>query len=257
MCQRGSIQGISSQSRFFLIFVLRTVTQNNRETAAVPVGQILFTQQVMEQFRRLKPIREIQNYQSEKKKQWLIVHRFRRIFGKEMEAIQDGTSNTVAVSEIVTQTSSNDASVRSGVAKLTIHSGLTLYLSRCVAVRDPNDNSKIASAYVGTTNMHRGMVWTDGQPGETGFCTLMPPNSPSCSPNGSSDAWCVGTASSNHTGGVNAGYIDGSVHFISETIDTNGSPDVAQGPNLQGKSPCGVWGALGSIAGGETTVSVP
>ncbi|MDR1385336.1 MAG: DUF1559 domain-containing protein [Planctomycetaceae bacterium] len=192
------------------------------------------------------------------KKEETIAHRapFSPNLWKGIEAIQDGTSNTVAVSEIVTQTSPNDASVRSGVAKLTIHSDLTLYLSRCVAVRDPNDNSKIASAYIGTTNMHRGMVWTDGQPGETGFCTLMPPNSPSCSPNGSPDAWCVGTASSNHTGGVNAGYFDGSVHFISETIDTNGSPDIAQGPDLQGKSPCGVWGALGSIAGGET-VSVP
>jgi hypothetical protein len=42
---------------------------------------------------------------------------------------------------------------------------------------------------------------------------------------------------------------DGSVHFISETIDT-GNLGVQQ-PN-DGRSRYGVWGALGSKAGGET-----
>ncbi len=43
--------------------------------------------------------------------------------------------------------------------------------------------------------------------------------------------------------------LDGSVHFISETID---SGDLTQGLVQSGKSPYGVWGALGSRNGGES-----
>jgi hypothetical protein len=41
---------------------------------------------------------------------------------------------------------------------------------------------------------------------------------------------------------------DGSVRFISETIDTNNLALTHPG---SGPSPYGVWGALGSKAGGE------
>ncbi|MDR2706205.1 MAG: DUF1559 domain-containing protein [Planctomycetaceae bacterium] len=52
----------------------------------------------------------------------------------------------------------------------------------------------------------------------------------------------------NHSGGVNAGMLDGSVRFISDTIDCNGA---SSGQVTSGKSPYGVWGALGTPAGGE------
>jgi prepilin-type processing-associated H-X9-DG protein len=183
---------------------------------------------------------------------------------KELTAITDGTSNTVAISEAVTPASNRDVSVRAGAARLTFHSGFTLYSTRCYNVRDPSDRNRIASSYavVWTSGApeknawQRCMKWTDGQPGRSAFNTIMPPNSPTCSPNGSNDAWAILTVSSNHPNGVNAGFFDGSVHFISENINTNGSPDHTQGPTLTGQSPCGVWGALGSIAGGEA-VSIP
>ena len=68
------------------------------------------------------------------------------------------------------------------------------------------------------------------------------------------------SASSNHTGGVNIGIGDGSVQFISDTINarTTGLA-AADDPFLTGKevtsgiSPYGVWGALGSKNGGEST----
>jgi hypothetical protein len=44
---------------------------------------------------------------------------------------------------------------------------------------------------------------------------------------------------------------DGSVRFVSETIDA-GSPNSYA--VTTGKSPYGVWGAMGSPAGGETNV---
>ena len=56
-------------------------------------------------------------------------------------------------------------------------------------------------------------------------------------------------AGSHHAGGVQVTLVDGSVKFISETID-NGDLDE---PNVtSGKSPYGTWGALGTRGGGET-----
>jgi prepilin-type processing-associated H-X9-DG protein len=57
------------------------------------------------------------------------------------------------------------------------------------------------------------------------------------------------TASSQHTGGVHALMADGSVRFISENIDTG---NLGVGTSGGAKSPYGVWGALGTRAGGET-----
>jgi prepilin-type processing-associated H-X9-DG protein len=56
-------------------------------------------------------------------------------------------------------------------------------------------------------------------------------------------------ASSQHPGGVNAVFADGSIHFINQNINTGNR---AAPPALPGAgSPYGVWGALGSIDGGE------
>jgi prepilin-type processing-associated H-X9-DG protein len=82
-----------------------------------------------------------------------------------------------------------------------------------------------------------------------GLTTVLPPNSPSCLFGSSWMGPGIVSATSNHPGGVNTLYADGSVQFTSETIDSGqvGSPEAAGGP-----SPYGVWGALGSKSGGET-----
>lgn len=62
----------------------------------------------------------------------------------------------------------------------------------------------------------------------------------------------MGTAASRHPGGVQVTYADGSVAFISETIDAgNQTVDDVEGPGSR-KSPYGVWGAMGSRNGTET-----
>jgi prepilin-type processing-associated H-X9-DG protein len=98
--------------------------------------------------------------------------------------------------------------------------------------------------------------------------TVTPPNSPAWSVDGTN----AGNShqdrregfyppSSYHTGGVNAAFGDGSVHFIPDTIDwqsNSGNSGIVSGANAgyalpvrDGTSPFGVWGALGSRSGGE------
>ena len=55
-------------------------------------------------------------------------------------------------------------------------------------------------------------------------------------------------ASSNHPGGVNAVFADGSVRFINQNINCG---NAAAAPVTNGKSPYGIWGALGSTEGKE------
>jgi prepilin-type processing-associated H-X9-DG protein len=102
-------------------------------------------------------------------------------------------------------------------------------------------------------NDHFGTRWADGR-GPSSFSTILPPNSPSCSGAGVDyDARMMVAASSYHSGGVNVSLGDGSVRFISETINY-GTIDAATTPVASGESPFGVWGALGSINGGEAKV---
>ena len=87
-----------------------------------------------------------------------------------------------------------------------------------------------------------------------GFHTVLPPNSPSCW--GSHDFGVgVFTPSSEHTGGIQLALTDGAVCFISETINI-GTGEASVTPATGGRSPFGVWGAIGSKAGGESE-SVP
>ncbi len=98
-----------------------------------------------------------------------------------------------------------------------------------------------------------GSLWCDGQAERVGFNTVLPPNAPSCVNDGNVNADANGgilNAASNHPGGVNAVFADSSVHFINQNINTGNKAFPPSGPGIG--SPYGVWGALGSIDGGET-----
>ncbi|MBQ2850375.1 MAG: DUF1559 domain-containing protein [Thermoguttaceae bacterium] len=115
----------------------------------------------------------------------------------------------------------------------------------------------------------RGKRWGDGRLPFAAFSTILPPNSPNCALGQVGDDGAnlqLLSASSAHSGGVNVAFVDGAVRFVSDEIDCgrltldesfhlDGSfaPD---GPRCvaSGKSPFGVWGALGSRFGGETDV---
>jgi prepilin-type processing-associated H-X9-DG protein len=92
------------------------------------------------------------------------------------------------------------------------------------------------------------------------FTTILPPNSASCLIGESGISYHVTagiwTPGSEHGGGAQFTFADGSVRFISETIDSGNLATVAPTRDGGGPSPYGVWGALGTRLGGET-VAVP
>jgi hypothetical protein len=96
-----------------------------------------------------------------------------------------------------------------------------------------------------------GRLWADGQAERVGFTTILPPNAPSCvydaNVNADSNGGVLSPASY-HPGGVMGLIADGSVRFVPETINCG---NLATGWVATGPSPYGVWGAMGSVGGGE------
>ena len=106
-------------------------------------------------------------------------------------------------------------------------------------------------------SQERGLNWVDGMPLYTGFNTILPPNRELVLSAARDDCWGVLPPSSYHEGGVSVALVDGSVRFISDTIDAgnNHEPTVyPDSPNPPGsRSPFGVWGAMGTRASSELT----
>jgi prepilin-type N-terminal cleavage/methylation domain-containing protein/prepilin-type processing-associated H-X9-DG protein len=168
-----------------------------------------------------------------------------------MNWITDGTSNTIAMSEKTTAGWYNGRMANGEDVKTA-----TVYNFPSV-INNPGScySQARGSSYIGVNVKSKfGSIWTDGQAEVVGFNTVLPPNGPSCnndSNSGSADATGGAiTAGSNHPGGVNGVFADGSVRFVNQNINCGNlsSPQVIAGP-----SPYGVWGALGSIAGKEAT----
>jgi len=175
---------------------------------------------------------------------------FGRIRHKGVKDITDGTSNTLAVSEsLIGAVAGRSRMVKGGLA--TAVTGLHTNPMGCYALIDPNDPKR----YTGTVTGSRGVYWGEGHGNINGITTVIPPNGPSCACGESQ--WCywgIFTPNSNHPGGVNGLFCDGSCHFISETIDSGDlSAQEPEAARLT-RSPYGVWGALGSRMGGEPDV---
>ncbi len=158
----------------------------------------------------------------------------------------DGTSNTIAMAEM--QTPPSLASKKLGTVAITGGDAASTPLA-CRALF-------VNGAYTVNVNSDvgiRGGRWADGAALFTRFNTMLPPNSPSCME--ADNHWLGGmySAGSNHTGGVQAAFGDGSVHFMSQSIDS-GNQGASQ--SLGGFSPYGVWGALGTKSSGEVGVAL-
>ena len=173
-----------------------------------------------------------------------------------LASVTDGTSNTMAFSEINVTSGDNDMNYKTTVVYVTSLKSKTP--SACLATRGENGMTNVTTVY----NL-KGRRWMDARSGCSNFTACLPPNSPSCvgSGGGSKDDWSMISASSNHSGGVNVAMLDGSVRFVSETVDC-GNITTIMGGSLNtdgadyawaGKSERGVWGAMCTPGKGETT----
>jgi prepilin-type processing-associated H-X9-DG protein len=166
--------------------------------------------------------------------------------------VTDGLSNTVAFSERVV--GADIANVKGGFAQSSgVVAGGT-GLPGMLAIVPLNCKSVAISGSRYTTPASgdlTGRYYSDGSSVAAGFNTILPPNSPSCAAAGtaSQESRIIAPPTSFHPGGANVCMLDGSVQFVSETIDCG---DLTKGLVQSGKSPYGVWGALGSRNGGES-----
>lgn len=168
--------------------------------------------------------------------------------------ITDGLSKTILFSESAIA-SGNPKSVLGSVTLLSSVNHWTAP-SSCLVLFSGTELIGSADA------TSSGIQWAGSANFFTAFFTTIRPNGPTCS-----DSWnggnAVPAASSYHTGGVNVAMCDGAVRFINEGIDAGdanvnrvtpvgpgGDPTTYRGPSLRG-----VWGAMGSIAGGEGVAS--
>ena len=180
----------------------------------------------------------------------------------DMSAVKDGTSNTIAISEARRPSGTQDIaamfySAASGPRNMSMGELTALFSRGVYNVPNEADTTPAANA------IQRGYNWANGEPRFIGFSTVLPPNSGNFASDASSDAnaWVLGAASSNHSGGAGAARLDGSVSFVSSSVSTGSetnpvrrlpdSHDTAVFRNLT-ESQWGVWGALGTANGKES-----
>jgi hypothetical protein len=162
----------------------------------------------------------------------------------QIAQIRDGLSNTIMTGEIASFSEHNRIQ---GSIKTNLTINNTTPPTNCLAFV-AGDTYNPPTGDQGW----RGGGWCLGAMAHSGFNTVLPPNGPSCNNWRTTDDGFY-SAQSYHPGGVTVGLADGSVRFINETVDTGNLSLTHPGT---GPSPYGVWGTLGSRAGGES-LSLP
>jgi prepilin-type N-terminal cleavage/methylation domain-containing protein len=190
---------------------------------------------------------------------------------KGFEAATDGTSNTMISSERLGLSGSDSTGYdnkrpKEGSASITAAEGNITAADTNVGTmatvhftRGEIDSAKVATSGGNSP----GGQWVNGDAHVNGLSTVLPPNTYAFHSGGTTRGMTLAGPSSNHTNGVNCGFGDGSVHFISDNVNalsTGEDPNTAEvlrgEENVSGNSRWGVWGALGAASDGAA-VSIP
>ncbi|MEM9368739.1 MAG: DUF1559 domain-containing protein [Planctomycetota bacterium] len=171
--------------------------------------------------------------------------------------ILDGTSNTIAMGEILSDLGDSDIRTRINRTQNTNFPAICRQLGHidpqrpqfwCNGTNCPTPATTAnGTAFQGAnSNLNRGMQWSNSYPVSSAFQTNLPPNSEACV-NRWGQAGGGLSASSRHQGGAHVLMADGAVKFITDSIEAgnvNASARVEAGV----QSPFGLWGALGTRA---------
>jgi type II secretory pathway pseudopilin PulG len=163
--------------------------------------------------------------------------------------IIDGTSQTLMLAEAVVGDGSSN--VLGGVAT---KSGITKPAD-CSGLAGSGSFNPVASGDTAS-----GRRWGDGADISTAFFAVLPPNSVTCFGAASVVDTALPSAGSYHANGAFVAMCDGAVTFVNDAVSA-GDPNTTfnNSPynyDWKGNSQWGVWGALGSIAGGEANAKL-
>jgi len=177
-----------------------------------------------------------------------------------LSAVLDGTSNTMAIAEVCVGVPGSRRVTEASALSVGAYNSAppSLCLQRVGPDKQFTGTIETRAHCQISARWMCASIYTHWLP-------MLPPNGPSCA-NAHNEDWLLTTASSRHPGGVNVAFLDGSVKFVSETIDagdptrTATSPppgfpplvDPARPQDYAGPSLYGIWGSLGSMAGHET-----
>jgi prepilin-type N-terminal cleavage/methylation domain-containing protein len=183
---------------------------------------------------------------------------------RSLSDITDGTSNTIAFSETVISTGYDKVLAKSGTwidaTAIPQNTKATVMSTASPATCLGNVLNGEYTGAIGSILDWKGTKWSAGHPSRTAFSTILPPNSPSCvSQNNDSQARTLNSASSQHAGDIVQNLlVDGAVRAASSTIDTGNLLNTTTPGKIKdsGESDFGVWGALGTINGGESNSSL-
>jgi len=180
---------------------------------------------------------------------------FGKFIWRRFAEITDGTSNTIALSEIQSNLPVGGGG-QFGMPSIGNEAIWNAVVNNIPGVSNsPGVCRTVANGrYIRpglTIHVRRGIQWTDAPADLCMFNTVLPPNAPACAESGE---WgdhdiVVLPPNSAHPGGVNGAMCDGAVRWFSDNINTGnlGVPQLKDAPSVYG-----VWGAIGSIAAGDT-----
>ena len=157
-------------------------------------------------------------------------------WGIAMKDVTDGTTHTVLIGE---RGQGNSGNRQDLVGNVAINVGSSMDWasggpSVCQNLASAGGQYN-ASATMNYTWSFPGSRWCDGDVYYSGFNTVLPPNSPSCLVDGGDRNWGIYTMSSRHTAGAQAVMADGSVRFVSSSINNQ------------------IWWAMGTRAKSDST----